>query len=71
MSGKAFDWAALMRAGLQGLGLRPAEFWALTPGELQMMLGKGAGHAPLLSAGLDALMAAYPDAVKRSDDERV
>lgn len=58
------DWPALMRAGLQGLGLRPAEFWALTPGELQLMLGTQGAQAPLLSDGLAALMAAYPDEKK-------
>jgi uncharacterized phage protein (TIGR02216 family) len=50
-----------MRAGLRGLGLRPAEFWALTPAELQLMLGDPGASAPLLSDGLAALMAAYPD----------
>lgn len=58
------DWPALMRAGLQSLGLRPAEFWALTPGELQLMLGTQGAQAPLLSDGLAALMAAYPDEEK-------
>lgn len=58
-----------MRAGLQGLQLKPAEFWALTPAELQMMLGKGAAQAPLLSGGLEALMAAYPDKDRRNEDE--
>ena len=46
MSG-ALDWAGLMRAGLHGLGLRPAEFWALTPVELQLMLGRDGAAAPL------------------------
>lgn len=69
MTDRAFDWAALMRAGMQGLALDPAQFWALTPAELQLMLGKGAGQAPLLSAGLDALMAAYPDNPERGKDE--
>jgi uncharacterized phage protein (TIGR02216 family) len=41
-----------MRAGITGLGLRPAEFWALTPAELRLMLGEG-GTAPLRRA-LDA-----------------
>ena len=63
-SGKGLDWPALMRAGLQGLRLKPDEFWALTPGELQMMLGTPGGDAPLLSDGLAALMAAYPDKEK-------
>ncbi|SFR04741.1 rcc01693 family protein [Poseidonocella sedimentorum] len=58
---KTFDWPGLMRAGLRGLGLRPAEFWALTPAELLIMLGQGSGSAPLSRARLDALAAAYPD----------
>ncbi|MFD2739873.1 rcc01693 family protein [Sulfitobacter aestuarii] len=60
-SGGRLDWAALMRAGLCGLGLRPVEFWALSPVELQLMLGTPGREAPLLGAGLAALMAAYPD----------
>lgn len=65
-----FDWPALMRAGLHGLGLSPDAFWALTPAELQMMLGSGDGKAPMLSDGLAALMAAYPDKTKDQDDDR-
>ncbi len=57
----AFDWPALMRAGMQGLGLSPGDFWALTPAELHLMLGDPAKSGPLLSSGLEALMAAYPD----------
>ncbi|PKP84350.1 MAG: hypothetical protein CVT80_08625 [Alphaproteobacteria bacterium HGW-Alphaproteobacteria-2] len=58
MSG--LDWGGLMRAGIAGLGLRPWEFWALTPGELALMLGEGRGPG-LGRAGLAALMARYPD----------
>lgn len=57
-----FDWPALMQAGLHGLRLRPAEFWALTPAELRLMLGEAKGHAPLARSGLEALMRAFPDA---------
>ncbi len=64
-----FDWPALMRAGLHGLGLTPEVFWSLTPAELQLMLGSKAGTAPMLSDGLAALMAAYPDKIKDQDDE--
>lgn len=60
MSGR-FDWPALMRAGLQGLGLRPAEFWALTPVELRLMLGERPGVQPMARAGLEALLRAFPD----------
>lgn len=56
-----FDWPALMRAGMQGLGLRPAEFWALTPAELRLMLGEGGGARPMGRDGLEALLAAFPD----------
>lgn len=58
---QGFDWPALMRAGLRGLGLRPDEFWALTPAELRVMLGDPGTRAPLMRQGLEALMAAYPD----------
>lgn len=63
----AIDWPALMRAGIRGLGLRPAEFWALTPAELELMLGKPSGVAPLKRTRLDELLSAYPD---KNGDER-
>lgn len=55
------DWAALMRAGMKGLGLRPHEFWALTPAELEILLGRPAGVAPLKRMRLDQLLAQFPD----------
>jgi len=56
------DWAGLMHAGLRGLGLRPAEFWALTPVELALMLGaETGGPAPMMRARLEELAARYPD----------
>ncbi len=64
------NWAGLMRAGLCGLRLPPATFWALTPAELQLMLGAQAGPAPMTRAGLDALARAFPDDPKGDDDER-
>jgi uncharacterized phage protein (TIGR02216 family) len=62
---KGLDWPALVRAGLKGLGLTPDQFWALTPAELQVMLGTTGAQVPLLSKGLEALMAAYPDISER------
>lgn len=56
-----FDWPVLMRAGIRGLGLRPADFWALTPAEFALMLGEGSGSAPLNRARLEDLARAYPD----------
>lgn len=64
----AVDWPGLMRAGVRGAGLRPAEFWALTPAELELMLGKPGGIAPLTRAGLDDLMRAYPDQKEDAKD---
>ncbi|MGD9862297.1 MAG: rcc01693 family protein [Pseudodonghicola sp.] len=66
MSG--IDWPALMRAGLQGLRLTPEAFWRLTPAELALMLGQGAGRAPMNRAGLEALLAQWPDAEKGQSD---
>ncbi|SFA78070.1 phage conserved hypothetical protein [Poseidonocella pacifica] len=56
-----FDWSGLMRAGIRDLGLRPAEFWALTPAELMFMLGQGGTDAPLSRARLQSLSESYPD----------
>lgn len=58
---QGFDWPSLMRAGMRGLGLRPEDFWALTPAELQVLLGEGSGSRPLGRSRLDELMAAFPD----------
>lgn len=59
--GTGLDWPGLMRAGLTGLGLRPAEFWALTPLELMLLLGREAPAAGMTRAGLAGLMARFPD----------
>lgn len=59
MSG--FDWPILMRAGLQGLGLKPGDFWQLTPVELKLMLAREPSATPLLRSQLDELLQVYPD----------
>lgn len=68
MSG--FDWAALLRAAVARLGLRPSEFWALTPAELRLMLGGGRGSRAMGRARLEELIAAFPDAVQGDGDDR-
>lgn len=60
-------WPEMIRAGLGQLRLRPAEFWALTPAELMVMLGHGAGEAPMGRARLADLLRAYPDGSNWSD----
>jgi uncharacterized phage protein (TIGR02216 family) len=67
MSG--FDWPDLMRAGMQGLHLSPQTFWQLTPAELRLMLGQAAADRSSDRAGLDTLLAAYPDAGIGEDDD--
>ena len=62
------DWGGLMRAGLGGLRLTPGAFWALTPAELRLMLGRDAGPAPLSRAALDELARAFPDQSEDTDD---
>lgn len=56
-----FDWPALMRLGLLGLRLTPDAFWALTPAELMVMLGKDGAGAPLGRRRLEELAQAFPD----------
>lgn len=55
------DWAGLMRAGLQGLGLTPDAFWRLSPIELRIMLGAENAAPPLTRARLAEMAAAFPD----------
>lgn len=69
MSG--LDWPGLMQAGLQGLRLEPGVFWALTPAELQVMLGPAQSVAPLLQTRLDSLMAEWPDQAKDESNDRL
>ena len=58
---RRLDWPGLMRAGLRGLGLKPAEFWALTPAELLVMMGLAGADAPMGRARLEELARAFPD----------
>ncbi|RID91403.1 phage tail assembly chaperone [Gemmobacter lutimaris] len=62
------DWPGLMRAGLNGLGLTPAEFWRLTPVELRLMLGADRAAPAMTRARLDELAAAFPDLRKDRTD---
>lgn len=55
------DWPNLLRAGLHDLRLRPADFWALTPAELQVMLGLDARLMPMGRSRLEELQQNYPD----------
>lgn len=64
----SIDWPNLMQAGIYRLRLLPRDFWALTPAELAVMLGQVTGQAPMSRAQLGALLAAYPDEAKGSDD---
>lgn len=59
-----FDWGTLLRAGVRGLGLKPHEFWQLTPVELRVMLGEDSGAAPMGRSRLDELLSAFPDEMK-------
>ncbi|UWQ15837.1 phage tail assembly chaperone [Aliiroseovarius sp. M344] len=51
-----------MRLGLGRLGLRPEQFWALTPIELIVLAGLDDQPAPCLRARLEELAQAFPDA---------
>ncbi len=50
-----------MRLGLYDLGLRPDEFWNLTPAEFAIMAGEGKAAPALDRSGLEALMQKFPD----------
>ncbi|MEM9011815.1 MAG: phage tail assembly chaperone [Pseudomonadota bacterium] len=56
------NWPALLQLGLGRLGLRPAEFWDLTPAELSLMAGVVPGAASGFGRSrLEELAALYPD----------
>ncbi len=55
------DWPGLLRVGLRGLGLKPWEFWRLTPAELALMMGEASASPPLTRARLEELAARWPD----------
>ncbi len=55
-----FDWPAMMRAGIAGLGLSPDVFWDLTPAELRVLLGP-TPPAPMDRGRLSDLMRVFPD----------
>ncbi|MGX9354131.1 rcc01693 family protein [Roseobacteraceae bacterium S113] len=63
------NWPQIIRAGLRTLGLKPDEFWALTPAELMVMLGVGGDGAPLSRTGLEQLIAAFPDEDGKGTDD--
>ena len=62
------DWRGLMHAGLHQLRLTPADFWALTPAELQIMQGVQGGATPMVRGQLDALLRDFPDMTKDEHD---
>ena len=64
---EGMDWAGLMRRGLCELKLTPAQFWALTPVELLVMLGLEGVEAPFTRARLAELAAAFPDEQRMMD----
>ncbi len=66
--GAGLDWPGLMRAGLHGLGLRPREFWALTPAELALMLGREGAKPPFSRARLLELAEKWPDRAAAPDE---
>lgn len=65
----ALDFAGMLRAGLRGLGLHPAQFWDLTPAELALMLGIEGGQGAMTRARLEAMAARFPDR-NRGEDGR-
>lgn len=63
-TGGPFDWPAILRLGVRGLGLSPSELWSLTPAELLMLAGiepDRTGGGTMTRARLDALLARFPD----------
>ena len=58
-------WGGLMRLGMVELRLAPEVFWGLTPAELMLLAGIGPGRAAMTRAGLEELLARFPDGPRR------
>ncbi len=57
-----FDWPAMMRVGLHQMGLKPEEFWGLTPLEFLIISGlEERGSVAMTRAELAGLCAEFPD----------
>lgn len=54
-------WPKLMHLGMVELGLKPDEFWKLTPAELFLLAGFGSATSALDRAGFESLLARFPD----------
>ncbi len=65
----SFDWPAMMRAGIAGLGLAPEAFWALTPAELRLLLGPPE-PTPMDRTRLSDLMRSFPDTPAKPPADR-
>jgi uncharacterized phage protein (TIGR02216 family) len=63
-------WGGLMRLGMVELRLAPEVFWSLTPAELMLLAGIGPGRAAMTRAGLEELLARFPDGPRPRRDER-
>lgn len=63
------DWPGLMRVGIGGLRLSPADFWRLTPAELALMVGDPVGVRPMDRCGFDRLRQAWPDDGRKHRDD--
>ncbi|MEM8536379.1 MAG: rcc01693 family protein [Pseudomonadota bacterium] len=62
------DWPGLIKAGLFRLRLTPAQFWTLTPAELQVMLGISKAVMPLDRDRLHSLIETFPDVLEDTHD---
>ena len=62
MSG--LDWPGLLRDGLFGLGLKPDEFWRLTPAELFLLVGADRAPERLDRTRLEQLIRQFPDTTR-------
>ena len=68
---KRIAWGSLMRLGMVELRLAPEVFWGLTPAELLLLAGLvPGGSGPMTRAGLEALLARFPDRPRPTREER-
>lgn len=68
MAERGFDWPGLFRMGVARIGLRPDDFWRLTPTEFATLAGLGDGGGRALGRdGFERLAARFPDGKDRDE----
>jgi len=64
----AFDWGAMLVAGVNHLKIPVRDFWNLTPAELMFLISPTQTSGSLGRTGFETLLAHFPDDVGENNE---